>query len=77
MNDWLKESFEKVQNAKKCINDLYDYQFIDSEEKKRIQERIDKFSEQNFIFITKPFKTCDSVGIHFYRFMKSLQRNLD
>jgi hypothetical protein len=62
--------------ARKYSQFLYINNFIDKETNAKIEESIVKLQRNRFIFITKPFHRCDSVGQTLFCLMKALQKDI-
>lgn len=78
----LLENEKSILKAREYVNFLYEHGYLSrssskSEKlKKQLFENIDSKSKITNIYITKPFRTCDSMSETLYYFMKSLSRNV-
>lgn len=64
--------FKSCKEYRKCIESLFDLRIINKESKNEILENIDKYESENNCFITKPFRTCDTMGKSLFNLMRSL-----
>ncbi len=67
---------EVISECRKAAHYLLEENLISNEEYDRIDKKMaDKRGYPGFLYVTQPFKTCDTIGISLYNLMKSIQRN--
>ena len=66
--------FNNKQNEfKKSLKLIFENRLINKEEFNIINTKINELEKTKGYFITKPFRTCDSLGIELHNFMRSLK----
>ncbi len=71
-----EEITQLVLVAREYAQYLYNNNLIDQDMKIQIEARILDLQKEKYVFITKPFHTCDSVGETLFHLMRALQKNV-
>lgn len=73
----ILETHFDVKKARDALILLKKMEIIGLEDEKELGKKIDQVARENSVFVTKPFRISEFEGIHLYRMMKAVQRNLE
>ena len=61
----------QIIKAREAVNLFRSLRLITPDEEKSFNSSIDDLEKKNFVFVTKPFRSHDSIDCHAYELMKS------
>ncbi len=70
----ISNDFDKLNVLRKSLEDLEP--ILDQEMKMILKEKLRQYEKDMNLYVTKPFRTCESMGSSLYDLMKSLSKRV-